>query len=104
MRFAPFALFAAAAHVCFAVPPGPSKRASRCGTPAPGVEHVKISQGFAAQESAAFATHGNLTTRATIVVDLHFHVVAASKSVNDGYVSVRNSSPLPSHDPEPAAT
>lgn len=58
-----------------------------CGTDEPSRQHLQITQELAAEE-AVQALSGNLTTRATINVDVYFHVLAASTSVADGYVSV----------------
>lgn len=59
-----------------------------CSTPRPTEEHIAISQVFEAEEEAVAAVGNATTTRATINVDVYFHVVAASTSVADGYVTV----------------
>lgn len=92
MRFTPLALAAAAAHSVLAAPPReprplPGTRGFGCGAPEPHDEHIKISQKFAAEE-AAFAASGNISIQAVTTVETYFHVVAASKSVSGGYITV----------------
>lgn len=93
MRFTPIALAAAAVHGVVAAPqrevrPAPGEQVFSCGAPEPDAEHIKISQQFAAQEAELLAS-GNLTTQATINVDLYFHVVATSTDLSGGYIPVR---------------
>ncbi|KAM7194193.1 zincin [Rhypophila sp. PSN 637] len=57
-----------------------------CGTDEPSRQHLQITQALAAQELSE-ARSGNLTARATINVDVYFHVLASSTSVADGYVT-----------------
>ncbi|KAL2152737.1 hypothetical protein VTH82DRAFT_5922 [Thermothelomyces myriococcoides] len=90
MRFTPIALAAAAVHGVVAAPqrevrPAPGEQVFSCGAPEPDAEHIKISQQFAAQEAELLAS-GNLTTQATINVDLYFHVVATSTDLSGGYI------------------
>ncbi|KAL2158250.1 hypothetical protein VTH06DRAFT_4570 [Thermothelomyces fergusii] len=90
MRFTPIALAAAAVHGVVAAPqretrPAPSSGTFACGAPEPDAEHIRISQQFAAQEAELLAS-GNLTTQATISVDVYFHVVARSTSLSGGYI------------------
>jgi len=56
-----------------------------CGTDQPSREHLQITQALAAEE-AAFAASGNVTARATVNVDVYFHVIASSSSLSGGYV------------------
>ncbi|KAM0594272.1 hypothetical protein ACHAP6_000830 [Verticillium nonalfalfae] len=57
-----------------------------CGTHEPSAEHVGMSKVLAAQEARVLES-GNLTARATINVNVYFHVVAASQTVANGYLT-----------------
>ncbi|KAK0629527.1 hypothetical protein B0T17DRAFT_589272 [Bombardia bombarda] len=57
-----------------------------CGTKEPTAEHKAIHKALAVKE-AEFAASGNFSAQATINVDVYFHVVAASTSLSDGYVT-----------------
>jgi hypothetical protein len=63
-----------------------------CGTAEPDAEHIGMSKVLAAQEAKA----GNLTARqtATVNVGVYFHVVAASTSVANGYLTVSSNHSL----------
>ena len=58
-----------------------------CGTEEPSRAHVQISQALAVQEAEMKAS-GNFSIAATINVKVYVHVVAASTSNADGYISV----------------
>ncbi|KAH8896425.1 metalloprotease, partial [Thozetella sp. PMI_491] len=58
----------------------------RCGAPSPTEEQVAQAKAFAVQEAAARVA-GNVTARATINVNVYFHVLATSTSVSGGYLS-----------------
>lgn len=59
-----------------------------CSAPRPSEEHIAISEAFEIEEEAIAAAGNSSLARATINVDVYFHVVAASTSVADGYVTV----------------
>lgn len=83
-------LLAALAVATVSAGPQHVKRAKPfgCSAPRPTDEQLAVAEAFGAEEEAAAAS-GNVTTRATINVDVYFHVVAASTSVADGYATVR---------------
>jgi len=56
-----------------------------CGTKSPSAEHRAISAALAAEE----ANGSSIQPLTTTDVDVYFHVVAASESPEDGYISVR---------------
>ena len=60
-----------------------------CGAPSPTPEQIEVSKLFAAQEEAARSA-GNSTSaqRASINVNVYFHVLASSNSASGGYLSV----------------
>ncbi|GAB1315232.1 Extracellular metalloprotease [Madurella fahalii] len=84
MRFTPLALAAVAAQSVFAAPR--QLRDFGCAAPEPDAEHIKISQGFAAQEAAAAAS-GNFSIQTTTTIETYFHVVAASDTLEGGYLT-----------------
>ncbi|KAK1777090.1 hypothetical protein QBC45DRAFT_417764 [Copromyces sp. CBS 386.78] len=57
-----------------------------CGTDSPSRQHLQMTKELADKE-AAFAAAGGMSAQATINVNVYFHVVAASTSLSDGYVS-----------------
>lgn len=69
-----------------------------CGTDAPSRQHIQMTKELADKE-AAFAAAGGISAQATINVNVYFHVVAASTSLSDGYVTVCLSHPFPRKPP-----
>ena len=57
-----------------------------CGTPSPDPEHLAITKNLAAQE--LIDSNNGLISQATVNINVHFHVVAASESVADGFITV----------------
>ncbi|KAM0321802.1 hypothetical protein ACHAQA_009899 [Verticillium albo-atrum] len=57
-----------------------------CATSEPSAEHIGMSKVLAAQEARVLES-GNLTARALINVNVYFHVVAASQTVANGYLT-----------------
>ncbi|KAK3352121.1 hypothetical protein B0H65DRAFT_144868 [Neurospora tetraspora] len=57
-----------------------------CGTDSPSRQHIQMTKELAEKE-AAFAAAGGMSAQATINVNVYFHVVAASTSLSDGYVT-----------------
>ncbi|KAG7294473.1 hypothetical protein NEMBOFW57_004547 [Staphylotrichum longicolle] len=85
MRFAAFVLTAAAGAL--AAPEGPPQPIFSCGAPRPDAAHLKQTQKLA-DEEAAFAASGNITTRQVITVDTYFHVVATGNALIGGLLSI----------------
>lgn len=92
MRFTPLALAAIAVQSVSAAPR--QLRGFGCAAPEPDAEHIKISQGFAAQEAAAAAAAAaarnfrNFSNQSTTIIETYFHVVAESTSLEGGYLPV----------------
>ena len=83
-------LASAAIMATSAVAAAVAPRSFSCGTDQPSREHLQISKALAAKE-AELAASGNFTVMAAINVNVYVHVVAASTSLADGYVTVSHS-------------
>lgn len=60
-----------------------------CLTPKPNTEQKAIHKQFAVAEASALASaSSSITARATTYINTYIHVVSASKSSSDGYLSV----------------
>ena len=60
-----------------------------CGAPSPTPEQIEVAKHFAAEEEAArIAGNGTSAQRASINVNVYFHVLASSNSASGGYLSV----------------
>lgn len=67
-----------------------------CGAPSPTAEQIEVSKHFAAQEEAArVAGNSTSTQRASINVNVYFHVLASSNSASGGYLSVSQDRRMP---------
>lgn len=94
MQFKALILAALAASGVIAVPAVVSdvvSDARTCGVPHPTEEQLATSMKMAAQEAQHLAENGtSFKALATINVNVYFHVVAASKTVAGGYLTVSN--------------
>ncbi|KAM0284654.1 hypothetical protein ACHAQH_001807 [Verticillium albo-atrum] len=77
---------AAAAGVSGHVVREAPSRSFGCGTHDPSAEHIGMSKVLAAQEARVLES-GKVTTRATVNVNVYFHIVAASQTVANGYLT-----------------
>ena len=61
----------------------------RCGNPSATAEQITTAKTIA-DEEVALAANGTIDARSNTDVDVYFHVVAASASLSDGYLTVRH--------------
>lgn len=59
-----------------------------CGAPSPTPEQIEVAKHFAAEEEAARVAGNSTSARASINVNVYFHVLASSNSASGGYLSV----------------
>lgn len=94
MRFVS-ALVASALALTASAAAAPKPPTMSCLTPAPNDKQRTVHKQMAAAEAFS-ASSGSLVSRATTNVDTYVHVVSASKSASDYYLSVRY---LPTYTP-----
>lgn len=73
---------------------GVASAKERCAAPEPTEAQIEASKKFLEQEREARLA-GNLTTRATIEVNVYFHVVASAQTTAGGYLTVSPPDPMP---------